>query len=84
MIARVFQVNLAVITALRFISCAFGSVENNFGFDENSTINEGILMYLPPAVVAENDDLFLLNIVRRIQFDAATSKIVFERLQNLD
>lgn len=83
LVIRIAQVEFAVMTALNLKNFAFYVVEDDFGLDENLMMLESILMYVPPAVVVEIDDLGLLKIVQGSQFFAATSIVAFERLRDL-
>lgn len=83
LVIRIAQVKCFVMIVLQFINCAFYGEEDNFGLDANLLMHESILMYQPPAVDTDIDEIGLLNNVHGRKFDAVTSKLAFERLQDL-
>lgn len=77
LITHIAKVEFIMLSALRFINCAFYDVEDDFGLDESLLRHNGILAYSAPTLVSSTDDLGLLNIVQRTQCDAAKSIFVF-------
>lgn len=73
------QAELAVMTSSRILQYEFYGAEDDFGLNSRFILHDGVLMYLPSAVLADNEDLGLLHIVQRAQFDAETSFVAFER-----
>lgn len=81
---RITAVKVAVMTSLRFFNCVFYDAREYFGLDETSTMEVGIWMYLPSAIVADIDDLSFRTIVWGTPFDAAMYIVAFEHLRDLD
>lgn len=53
-----------MMTALRFLHCAFHGVEDDLGLDSRLITHDSDLMYLSSAVAADTDALGLLKVVR--------------------
>lgn len=81
---QIAQTQIAATTALLFLSCAFYSKEVSLGLDLRSVMHENISMDLPPAVLANIDELSWLHTVSRARSSAATSSVLLERLRDLD
>lgn len=56
------RVKRAVMTALRFLHCAFYGVDDDSGLDSRLRTHDRVLMDLPCAAVADNDELGLLHV----------------------
>lgn len=78
------QVEHTVSTTSLCFHCTFCGVKVSFGLHLRLMKHYSIFIDLSSAVVADIDNLGLLNIVRGTRFDAATSIVAFERLQDLD
>lgn len=81
---HIFQVKIAVMTALYLLQWAFYGIGNDFGLDLRLMTHESDFVILQSAVVADIDEHGLPRTVRRTQSDAATFSIAFERLRYLD
>lgn len=66
LVIRIAEVKFSLMTTLLFSSCFFNGVKKKFCYLLSLWNQEGILIYPPPAVVSDVDDLGSLNFLRGI------------------